>query len=75
MPRVALPDFCSYARYLGVSTLHTFKIDVISPASSSTDSGHRNFSYNIINNLFMRHTFRDFAGYPRILDIVDLRPL
>jgi hypothetical protein len=27
---------CSYARYLDVSTLHTFKTDVISPASSST---------------------------------------
>jgi hypothetical protein len=27
---------CSHARYLDVSTLHTFKIDVISPASSST---------------------------------------
>jgi hypothetical protein len=22
----------------------------------------------------MRHTFQDPAGYPRILDIVDLRP-
>jgi hypothetical protein len=27
MPRVALPDSRSYARYLGVSTLHMFKID------------------------------------------------
>jgi hypothetical protein len=27
MPRVALPDSCSYARHLGVSTLHMFKID------------------------------------------------
>jgi hypothetical protein len=26
--------FCNYARYLDVSTLHTFKINIISPASS-----------------------------------------
>jgi hypothetical protein len=25
MPRVALPDFLQLCRYLGVSTLHTFK--------------------------------------------------
>jgi hypothetical protein len=37
--------------------------------------GHYNFSYDIINNFFMRLTFQDFAGYPRILGIVDLRPL
>jgi hypothetical protein len=35
MPRVALPESCSHAGYLGVSTLHTFKIDVITQASSS----------------------------------------
>jgi hypothetical protein len=29
----------------------------------------------IVDNLFMRHTFQDPAAYPRILDIVDLRPL
>jgi hypothetical protein len=29
----------------------------------------------IVDNLFMRHTFQDLAGYPRILGIVDLRPL
>jgi hypothetical protein len=42
---------CSYARYLDVSTLHTFKIDVISPASSSTDYGHLNFCHDVIDNL------------------------
>jgi hypothetical protein len=38
---------CGYARYLGVSTLHTFKIDVISPASSSTGYVHRNFKHDL----------------------------
>jgi hypothetical protein len=46
MPRVALPDSCNNARYLGVSTLHIFKIDVVSPASSSTDYQHCNFGYD-----------------------------
>jgi hypothetical protein len=48
---------CSYSRYLGVYTLHTFKINITLP----------NF---IVDNLFMRRTFQDPAGYPRILDIV-----
>jgi hypothetical protein len=37
---------CSYARYLGVSTLHTFKINIVSPASWSIDYKHCNFSYD-----------------------------
>jgi hypothetical protein len=37
---------CSHAGYLGVSTLHTIKIDIVSPASSSTDYQHCNFSYD-----------------------------
>jgi hypothetical protein len=53
MPRVALPDSRSYARYLGVSTLHMVKIDIVSPASPSTDPGHRNFSYNVIDDFFI----------------------
>jgi hypothetical protein len=62
MPRVALPDSCSHVRYLGVSTLHMFKINITSLNS-------------IVDNLFMRHTFQDSTGYPRILDIANLRPL
>jgi hypothetical protein len=46
MPRVALPDSCSNARYLGVSTLHIFKIDIVLSASSSTDYQYCNFSYD-----------------------------
>jgi hypothetical protein len=61
---------CSYARYLGVSTLHMIKIDIVSPASSSID-----YSYDIIGNFFIRRTFQDLYGYPRILRIIDLRPL
>jgi hypothetical protein len=57
MPQVALPDSCSYARYLGVSTLHTFKINKFL-VSSSTDPAHRNFSYNIIDDFFIRRTFQ-----------------
>jgi hypothetical protein len=66
---------CSYARYLDVSTLHTFKINRFL-ASSSTNLGHCNFSYGIINDLFTRCTFQDPIGYPQILgNIDDLRPL
>jgi hypothetical protein len=65
---------CSYKGYLGVSTLHTFKINRFL-ASSSTDPGHHNFGYDIVDNLFKRCAFQDPIGYPRILDIVDLRPL
>jgi hypothetical protein len=68
MPRVALPDSCRYAGYLGVSTLDTFKINIISPASSS-------FVSTTIEGFFMRRTFQDPTGYPRILAIDDLRPL
>jgi hypothetical protein len=52
------------------------KIDVISLASSSTGYGHRNYNYDIIvDNLCIRRAFQDLAGYPRILGIVNLRPL
>jgi hypothetical protein len=64
----------NYAGYLGVSTLHTFKTNRFL-TSSSTDPGHRNFSYDIVDDFFIQHTFQDPAGYPQILDVVDLRPL
>jgi hypothetical protein len=44
-------------------------------ASSSTDPAHRIYNYGIIDNFFIRRTFQDLAGCPRILGIVDLRPL
>jgi hypothetical protein len=74
MPRVALPGSCSNARYLSVSTLHTFKINGFL-ASSLTKPRHRNFNYDIFNDFLSRRTFQDLAGYPRILGIADLRPL
>jgi hypothetical protein len=74
MPLVALLDSCSYVGYLDVSTLHTFKINGFM-ALSSTKPGHRNFSYDINDDFFIRCTFQDPTGYPRILDIIDLRPL
>jgi hypothetical protein len=66
---------CIYARYLGVSTLHTIEIDIVSPASSSIDYQRCNYNYNIIGNFFIRRTFQDLDGYLQILGIVDLRPL
>jgi hypothetical protein len=49
MPRVALPDSCSYARYLDVSTLHT--INIILPAPPS-------FVLTTTEDLFTQHTFQ-----------------
>jgi hypothetical protein len=43
---------CSYARSLGVSTLHTFKINKFL-VSSSTDPAHRNYSYDVIDDCRM----------------------
>jgi hypothetical protein len=65
---------CSYAGYLDVSTLHTFKINKFL-TSTSTNPGHRNFRYDIITHFFMRCALQDPTGYPRILDIIDLGPL
>jgi hypothetical protein len=74
MPRVALRDSFNYAGYLGVSTLHTFKINKFM-GSSSTDPAHRNYSYDVIDDFFIQHTFRKPTRYPRILAIDDLRSL
>jgi hypothetical protein len=60
--------------YLDVSRLHTFKIKIFL-ASSSNNLGHRNFSYDTTKDFFVRRAFQDLAGYPQILDIIDLRPL
>jgi hypothetical protein len=57
----------SHAGYLGVSTLHTFEINIILPASSLISK--------TIEDLFMRCTFQDPARYTQILDIIDLTPL
>jgi hypothetical protein len=57
---------CSHALYLGVSTLHRFKIYIFH-GFISKGSGHHNFSYN----LFISHTLLDSAGYPQILDVID----
>jgi hypothetical protein len=65
---------CSYVGSLDVSTLHTFKTNRFL-ASSLTDPGHHNYIYDIIGDFFIRCTFQDPTGYPRILNIVDLRPL
>jgi hypothetical protein len=59
---------CSYGRYLDVSTLLSFKIDVTPTTSSSTIS-------TTTEDLIIRHTFQDSVENPRILDIIDLRPL
>jgi hypothetical protein len=59
---------CGCVRYLDVSTLHTFKINIISPASPS-------FVSTTTKDLFVRRAFREPIGYPQILDIYDLMPL
>jgi hypothetical protein len=64
---------CSYAGYLDVSTLHTFKIYIFH-GFVSDDSRYHNFSYDIVDNLFVLRTFQDSVGYSRILDI-NFRPL
>jgi hypothetical protein len=51
---------CSYATYLDVSALHMFKINIVLPSSSLISK--------IIEDLFTRCTFQNFAGYPWILD-------
>jgi hypothetical protein len=58
---------CSYAGYLDVSTPHMFKINIVLPASSLISKTTK--------DLFVRRAFQEPIGYPRILDIVDLRPL
>jgi hypothetical protein len=58
---------CSYAGYLGVSTLHTCKINIVLPASSLISK--------TIEDLFTQCALQDPTGYPRILNIIDLRPL
>jgi hypothetical protein len=62
MPQVALPDSLQLCKISGC--LHTPYIQ----------DQHYSVSF-IIDNLFMRRTFQDPTGYPRILDIVDVRLL
>jgi hypothetical protein len=65
---------CSNARYLGVSTLHTFKINSFL-ALSSIDLRHHNFSYDIVDDFFMRCTFHDLAfilGYWISSDVANM---
>jgi hypothetical protein len=69
MPRVALPDSLQLCRISGC--LYT---------PSAQDQHyfaklHRCSVLTTIEDLFMRCAFEDLAGYPRILYIVNLRPL
>jgi hypothetical protein len=59
---------CSYAGYLDVSTLHTFKTNIVSLASSMIVS-------TTTEDFFMWCTFQYPTRYPQILYIVDLRLL
>jgi hypothetical protein len=72
---VALPDSCSYAGYLGVSTLHKFKIYIFSWLRQQwflISQLHLRRNQQLLHSM---HLFKDLAGYPRILCIIDLRPL
>jgi hypothetical protein len=55
---------CSYARYLGVSTPHMFKVNGFL-VSSSTKPRHRNFSYDVIDAPFK--TLLGILGYWALL--------
>jgi hypothetical protein len=62
MPRVALPDSLQLCGISGC--LYTPYVQ----------DQHYFVSF-IVDNLFMRRAFQDLVGYPRILDIINLRPL
>jgi hypothetical protein len=62
MPRVALLD--------------SLRLCMISGCLYTPYAQDRHYFISfIVDNLFIRRTFQDRVGYPRILDIVDLRPL
>jgi hypothetical protein len=76
MPRVALPDSLQLCKISGcLYTPHYQRSTLFRPASSSTGYRHQNYSYDIIvDNLYTRRDFRDFAGYPQT-EHCCLRPL
>jgi hypothetical protein len=75
MPWVALPDSLHLCKISGcLYTLHVQDLHIFM-ALLANSFGHRNFSYDIISDFFMRCTFQDPTGYPRVLGIVELRPL
>jgi hypothetical protein len=67
MPRVALPDSLQLCKISGSLYTPYVQDQLFLTASSLTISIPT-------ENLFMRRVLLDPAGYPRILDIVDLRP-
>jgi hypothetical protein len=66
MPRVAVPDSlqlckisgCLYTPHVQDQQIFSFIVDRYQ---------HRNYNYDIIGDFFIRRTFQDLAGYPRIL--------
>jgi hypothetical protein len=74
MPRMSLPDSlqlcrisrCLYTPYVQDQQIFGFIIDRLPTLQ---------LQLRPIDDFFIRRTFQDLAGYPRILDIVDLRPL
>jgi hypothetical protein len=68
MPRVALPDSLHLCRISGCLYTPFVQDQHFSTASSLTIS-------TTIEDLFMRCSFQDLAGYPRILGNIDLRHL
>jgi hypothetical protein len=68
MPRVALPESLQLCRISGCLCTPYVQDQHFLTASSLTIS-------TTTKDLFMRRAFLDPARYPRILGIVDLRPL
>jgi hypothetical protein len=75
MPRVALSDSCSYAGYLGVSTIHTFKINRFLASSLTNPTSQLQLRHHRQLHATHLSTLQDPTGYPRILAIDHLRPL
>jgi hypothetical protein len=75
MPRVALPDSLQLCRIFGYLYTPNAQDQQIFWLHRQPTLDIANFSYDIINDFFIRRAFRDPAGYPRILGIDDLRPL
>jgi hypothetical protein len=67
MPRVALPDSLQPCKISGCLYTPYIRDNIVSPASSLISK--------TIEDLLLQCTFQDPAGYPQILDIIDLRPL
>jgi hypothetical protein len=64
MPRVALPDSLQLCRISGCLYTPFVQKTNISYGFIVDSSRHRNFSYDTIDELFMRYVFKTLPGIP-----------